>query len=305
MSEHITHIAVYDDTVLLLKNSGFVAQALINSITREPDCGWVTSGSNGNHIWAVPILEKYRDRYNAGDHSREVLQKISAAVGWITHRAADLVVKPVLAAVKYEQNTGFNEQEQSAYYDMVVFREVFDSGIISPSPLEPLSMASFEPEMDSHPAATILNLPALEIASSHYYLAKLLSSNLPDNKPDEVDVWFDSFMQSRQKCSEDLSMYFEAYGNPNILKSEKYLRVFNYFNPNDPIIKLAKSIRNGAPDSNISLKIAIDAAANQSMYARMLANSCSMLWYAGQFFENRIDKTALYEVLNITHSQRK
>lgn len=304
MSEHITHIAVYDDTVLLLKNSAYVSQALVQCSAQEYDCGWVTSGSNGNHLWAVPILEKYRDKYNTTDHSREVVQKISAAIGWITHRAADLVVKPILSVVKNEKHPDFNEQEQSAYYDMVAYRGVFDEGKYSPSPLEPISPASFEPEMKSHPAAGILDLPTLEVATSHYYMAVLLSNHQPDSKNKSADAWFDNIMQTRQKYTEDLTMYFSAYGNPDAKKTKKYLQLFNYYNPEDEIIRLAKSIRQGTPDQLIKLRTAIDTAANQSMYARMLANSCTMLWYAGQFFEYKIEKDELYDVLNIVKSQR-
>lgn len=111
MSEHITHIAVYDDTVRLIQYSDRFTGAFKESTSKEFDTGLVTSGTNGNHIWAVPLLEEYRIKYKAGDHSRETLKKISAAIGWITHRASDLVQKPVEAIVDFEEHPIFNGQE--------------------------------------------------------------------------------------------------------------------------------------------------------------------------------------------------
>lgn len=305
MSEHITHVAVYDDTVRLMKHKDRFTQAFIESTSKEFESGWVASGSNGNHIWAVPILEQYRAKYKAGDRSSDTLRKISAAIGWITHRAADLVVKPVLRSVGYENHPVYNEQEQSAYHDIVIFKKVFKDGRYSPNLYEPLSPATFEPLMQSHPQSKFYNTDELETAVSHFYLNELLKQHSFIADTNNFDQWFDLFMDSKQKFSEDLDMYINANTQPNKTKFGKYVTNYQYYTDNDQIIRLVRSIQDGKPDTSIRLEVAIDAAKNQSMYARILANSYTMLCYASDFFDGAADKDALYDVLNMYGNERK
>lgn len=305
MSEHITHIAVYDDTVRLLQYSGRFTQAFKDSTNKEYDSGWIASGSNGNHIWAVPLLQEYREKYIAGDRSRDTLRKIAAAIGWITHRAADLVVKPILANVEFEKGTVFNAQEQSAYYDSIAFREVFKGGENSPSSFQPLSRAVLETDMGSHPASGAIDVSGFEKAFSHFYLDKTLNNHEFVAKQDNFDQWFDQFMSNKLKFSEDLDMYIEGFNAPKKEKVEKYINNFRYYNNQDSIIRLVRSIQNGNPDNSISLDVAMDAAHCQSAYTRMLQISCTMLTYASNYFDGKIEKSSLYDVLNMYGSERK
>lgn len=305
MSEHITHVAVYDDTVRLMNHQKRFTNAFIESTSKEFDSGWVASGSNGNHLWAVPILEEYRAEYSGGDRSSEALRKISAAIGWITHRAADLVVKPVLESVDYENHPVYNEQEQSAYHDIVVFQKVFKGGRYSPSLPEPITPATFEHNMKSHPASGKFDIEGLETAVSHYYMNEFLLNQSFLANVENFDSWFDMFFASRQKFSEDLDMYIHANINPDKVKQGKYVDIYRYYTDNDQIIRLARSIQDGKPDGSIRLEVAIDAAKNQSMYAKILANSYIMLCYASDYFDGKTDKDALYDVLNMYGKERK
>lgn len=189
MSEHITHVAVYDDSVRLVQYSGRFTAAFKEITSKEFDTGFTTSGTYGNHLWAVPLLEECRQKYKEGDRSRETLRKIAAAIGWITHRAADLIVKPILANIAFENNPLFNDVEQSAYYDTVAFREVFRGGKISITPFEPLSPATFEDDMKSHPASVVVNIGEFETPVAHFYVNELLKNHAFVQEQSDIDAW--------------------------------------------------------------------------------------------------------------------
>jgi len=305
MSEHITHVAVYDDTVRFIQYYDRFTKAFKECTEKAFDSGWIASGSNGNHLWAVPLLQENREKYLAGDRSRDTLRKIAAAIGWITHRAADLVVKPILGNVIFENHPVFNAQEQSSYYDSVAFREVFKGGKYNPNQLQPMSRATLEQNMLSHPAAVTLDVKGLETAFSHFYLGEALNNHEFVTQQDNFDKWFDQFMANKQKFSEDLDMYIEGFCEPVKEKVEKYITNFRYYNANDQIVKLVRSIQNGNPDRSISLDVAMDAANCQSAYSRMLQISCTMVTYASNYFDGKIDKSSLYDVLNMHGSERK
>lgn len=304
MSEHITHIAVYDDTACLIGYSERFSEAFKESIKNQYDCGWITSGSNGNHLWAVPLLEECRAKWKAGVRDKETFQKISAAIGWITHRAADLVQKPIEAILEAEENADFNGQEQSAYFDTVAFREVFKLGNYSPNQLQPMSKATLEHGMASHPAASVLDVNAIENPFSHFMLGEILSNLEFTTEEKNLDKWFDTFMGSKQKFSENLDMYIDGFSNPEPAKTKKYITNFRYFNPDDSLLRLVQAIKSGVPDISIKPEVAVATAANQSQYAKMVANAYTMLSFADDFFAEKISKAELYEVLNMEHQFR-
>lgn len=305
MSEHITHVAVYDDTVKLIHHSDRFTEAFRLSTEKEFDSGFVASGTNGNHIWAVPLLEEYRGKYKAGDRSDECLKKIAAAIGWITHRAADLVVKPTLAVIRAENNPAFNDQEQSPYYDSIAFHEVFEGGKRTITPYEPFSSATLDDDMKSHPVASFLNTHDFEVPITHFYLSEMLKNHEFTEKTLDFESWFDLFMDSKQKFSENLNYYIESFQRPDPAKTTKFVDTFNYYNPKDQIIHLARSIQKGSPDESISVHVAVDAANCQSHYAKMLRNAYTMLSYASDFFDGKIGKDPLYDVLNMHGSERR
>lgn len=100
-------------------------------------------------------------------------------------------------------------------------------------------------------------------------------------------------------------MYIDANLNPDKVKQGKYVDIYRYYTDNDQIIRLVRSIQEGKPDNSIHLEVAIDAAKNQSMYAKILANSYTMVCYANDFFDGVTDKDALYDVLNMYGNERK
>ncbi|MFP4060943.1 MAG: hypothetical protein ACLFUC_10715, partial [Bacteroidales bacterium] len=90
MSEHLTHVAVYEDTIRLINaDQKKFPKIFIQSVEECHDSGLFCSGSRGNHLYAIPIIEKFKNRKPESFSTRDK-EQIAGAIGWLTHRASDL-----------------------------------------------------------------------------------------------------------------------------------------------------------------------------------------------------------------------
>ena len=82
---------------------------------------------------------------------KDVQTKIAYAIGWITHRASDHQVKPLLRALEKENDPRFNSYLNSVYFDAKSFREAYNGGKTpSKSKNQILSSATFEIDIGLH-----------------------------------------------------------------------------------------------------------------------------------------------------------
>lgn len=298
MSEHYSHIAVYEDTVTLIKNSNEFPPLFQEAFNKAYDSGLNCSSSRGNHLWAVPILEKYKAGFPANEPEEEILMKIAGALGWLTHRGADLVVKPVLRKIKAAQLPGFDEQECSVYFDAEVFRQVYDSGRRSTrSPYHLISPFTF---------AKNFNLPhiktsqSLEEVFTYYWLTELAGLNDFVNNEKNGTEWGKKMKLSFQEFSEDYRSYIQAFTAPSDEKTQKYLIETNYYNPEDILLK---RLRNSSETVVFEADL-IESGKNGSLYAQCVQRSYSFVSEAARYFTNQISKKELYERIEIYGDQQ-
>ena len=164
----------------------------------------MTSGTRGNHIYAVPILAGYKDRWEQLSEDTNVQQQIAGAIGWITHRAADLQMKPTWRA-KTEEDPEFPDKEMQIYHDSVTFREVYGGGARSTdSPFERLSIHTLEKGMASHPASTQLDFNQLEELVTFLYQKEFVELHSFHQARDDIQQWMSDFVEYHQEFTEDL-----------------------------------------------------------------------------------------------------
>ena len=63
MSEHITHIAVYEDLARMILHDPEICDAFKNSINRQYDSGLMGCGTRGGHLFIEPILDMFKDNW--------------------------------------------------------------------------------------------------------------------------------------------------------------------------------------------------------------------------------------------------
>ena len=93
----------------------------------------------------------------------------------MSHRAADSMLNPLADQVDERQNPMFNGQDLKRYYEVVVMKEVYQSGKrTTASPYEVLSPATLAEGMRTNPAAQSVNIRPFETLFTNYYLREFL-----------------------------------------------------------------------------------------------------------------------------------
>lgn len=281
MSEHVTHTAVMDDGARLAIHSQEICpdfQAVLRD--KIAICRYTAMTRSGD-LFTVRLLRAVRDhwpRRRPGDLAEE---KLAFLLGWRCHLAADRTFKPVYRQLQPEYYLRGDDErggasDVSVYHDVVVFREVYDSGRA-----EPFVPSALDFRLETHPASGAMPVRALERLVLALWQQQLLR------------------IQSRRDATHfqshriDVLRYAAGRHFPDPDKMRRYILEPNFYDPRDPLIALARSIQRGSPRADISLKDALAAAPQQSQYAQALERAYRYLHAASEYFLGRIDEREL------------
>ncbi|MBN2091079.1 hypothetical protein JW964_15810 [candidate division KSB1 bacterium] len=304
MSEHFTHIAVFEDVTRLLFISPEICDVFKSSLRKFYDTGLLASTSRGNHLFAIPILEKLTNLSNAKSIPDESAMKISAALGWILHRASDLQMKPLFAATDAENNPQFNGYKNSIYHDVMAFRQIYNSGNTpSLSPKEFLSPATFELHLDSHPGALAIDVAQAEPLFNWMWQKEMIAMFTFSTHEKDFEKWVDKIVTTFPKFTEDFRDYVAAFQQPHPDETKKYWDDVNYYNPEDEIIRLTRALQQAQP-TEIDLKTALEKAQNQSQYAQALRRGYYFILGTNDFFIGKRSKADAYEAIEMNQQFR-
>lgn len=305
MSEHITHIAIYEDTARLILHAKDLHEAFKTSIKNHPDVGLMSSGSRGNHLFAIPFIEAVRDKWKERKPGDGTEEKLAAAIGWLSHRGIDLQVKPNYIKDEDIQDPRFSSYENQIYYDAVTLDKVYNRGKASSiSPNVYFSDATLADSMRTHPAADLLHVDPAESMMCALVQQNLLAMRQFNNTSKTPEAWLDAFPEHYQDLSENLATYIEAFTHPDPVKMEKYIFSANSYNKEDELIRLVRDLQHQGK-SNISLEKALDKAEKQSHYAQGLRRSFNFIQSANAFFEKKIEKNVVYDQVEIFHEPHR
>lgn len=304
MSEHLTHIAVYEDCARIVLNTDKFCEAFRTCLKNQYDSGMLTCGARDGDWWAVPILEKYRNKWKNGEQGEEIQQMIAGAIGWLTHRASDLQMKPLFE--QYEKKYSVSSSsEMQVYHDAVTIREVYDEGKLSTeSPYEKISPATLEQGMASEPASKTVNAGQIEKLLTYMWQREFVEIHKFSSHTENAEAWIEGLYENYQPIDEDFRMYIEAFQNPDPVKMKKYIHDFNHYDPEDEIIQFVRGIQRNQPVDHINFESAIVRAATQSQYAQALHKCFNFILSAGEFFEYKLEKDQLYDNLDIKKKDR-
>lgn len=310
MSEHITHIAIYEDSARLLAISPTITEAFKISVERHPDIALMASASRGNHLYAVPFLERDRERWATRREGDGTEERIAAAIGWISHRGADLHTKPLgdilESELEAQPDLYFSTHESDVYQDAVTFREVYGGGEYpATSPYAVMPPGMMEHGMASHPASAAVDVEAIEpVFAASIQQAMIELHTFSSGPADDLDAWMEKYMERRQYYTEELGMYLDAFERPDPRKMARYIDGINWYDRDDELIRLVRSIHLGRRDTSIELAAAVDAAESQSQYAQALAKSYRFLQAASDFFDGTLEKTPVYDLYDMWEGHR-
>lgn len=302
MSEHITHVAIFEDCNRLLQISkNDFPEPFSYCLNQQYDSGILCSGTRGNHTYAVPIVEKFKGT-KKNDLSEEGLQQLAGALGWVSHRAADSTLNPLADQIDGLKNPMFNGQDLKLYYEVITMKKVYASGEkTTGSPFEFYSPATLSENMHANPAAKLVNIQPFETLYTNYFLREFLSlmSFTQVSAPENLDTYLDDLTQHAQYFQENLSLYTEAYERPDPLKLQEFDYHLNFYNENDKMIQLVRMLQNGTKCSEKELESALLTTESNCKYAQALKLNYEFWLYLGDFYDGKIERTTLEEKLGL------
>ncbi|MCX6141846.1 MAG: hypothetical protein NTZ35_01365 [Ignavibacteriales bacterium] len=296
MSEHYSHIAVYEDTVTLLSVTNKLPHIFKTALSRFYDSGLLASTSRDILYWAIPILEKYKTA-NPAKAEDETLMKLAAAIGWLTHRGADLAVKPILKLFDSDKSARFNNTECSVYFDAEIYRQVYDSGKkTTRSTYNLVTPFSFTEHFNLAKTTNAQPAEAIEQMMSFYMITDWAMLNPFVTTEKDCDIWMKKMQKQLHDYHEDYRMYIEAVQNPREERTRAYLIDKNYYNPNDGIIKTVRSITDIETTKQLPESLFTESD-KLSVYARALSKAYKYTTAGIRFYQNEISKKELFQII--------
>ena len=293
MSEHITHIAVYEDCVRVIRESGSAfTPAFLEALEDAYDSGMVCCGARGNHLYAIPIIEKNREIYGTSEYSQREKEQVAGAIGWLLHRASDLEMKPLFKKIIELNNPVLKEEECEMYHDAVTYSKVYRGGKLNTeSPYEFMDESVLADNMKTNKASKKVELGHFENLMTHYYVAEWVRQCSFAGELQDVNKFAEKLVDYSQDLYEDLRVYIRAFNNPEPYKMQGYIHNFNIYNENDSLIRYVRYVQeNGKAHPEINLEKALGEARNQSHYARALKRGYDYAGALSDFFEKKITK---------------
>jgi hypothetical protein len=105
-----------------------------------------------------------------------------------------------------------------------------------------------------------------------------------------------------QKFYVDLQRYSEKWAAPDPRETLAYIYGPNFYNPSDPLIRMARALQRKQAPPGITFDQAYEAARNGSQYAQSLRLGVKYLLAAGDFWAGKIDEKQLHELFDLGKS---
>ncbi len=296
MSEHITHVAVFEDSTRIGLSTGRLPQAFHLVLERHWDLARFASASRSGDRHSIPLLKDLKGKWPSRKPGDYVEEKLAFLLGWRTHQAADRRFKPVYRQLQPEHYAKESNPDTSApsdvsvLHDAVVYREVYGNGEYAPYP-----PGLLEDRMTSFAASRALDANATLSLFGSVFQKSLLDLQPASQSPEAAPKVFQRFYV-------DLQRYSEKWASPDPREALAYIYGPNFYNPGDPLIRMARALQRKQPLSGIVFDQAYEAAKSGSQYAQSLRMGVKYLLAAGDFWAGKIDEKQLHELFDLGKS---
>jgi hypothetical protein len=283
MSEHITHIAVGEDSFRVVSQRPEFSSRIQEAVDAHPDAFRLGTCTRSGDTFILPLLTEWQSGWTG---STEQQRQLSYVIGWMGHLAGDRTFKPVFRMTDLAYYTrGYpGPAHASVYHDAATFAAVFDHG--REAPFHPTVLSA---DLSAHPAAAFLPVSQLEPAMAVQFADALagFKTFLPDKIEDWEKQW-ETIDNERQRFYVEVDRYTDAYHAPDPARTRQYLIDPGFYDPEDPIIQLARAVQRGEP-LPVSVEAAVREADSQSLYAQSLKLGHDFMHACSEYLEGRID----------------
>jgi hypothetical protein len=294
MSENITHTAVTDDCARLALHSARICDAFKHCLREHLSVARLGGVTRAGDTYTADLLGKFREEWPDGAPEGMLPKKLAYVLGWLTHRAADRQMKPIWRSMPDETAS---PTDCSVYHDVFVLRTVYAGG--TKGPYSPQAVHEVP-----DPPAGAEDISVQEVENLLRAIWQRALVGLHTFKPDHSDAegWIERLIEARQEWRVDITRYARAFADPDPDKVRRYIEEINFYDPDEPLIRLARSLQAGEADPSVDLDQALRPDAVESKYGLALRRGFGYLDAASSFFQRDIADAELRERLDIGKS---
>lgn len=291
MSENITHTAVVDDCFLLMLASDAISTQFKHASREHLSMAHLGCMTRAGDRCNPGLLESFRGRWASRSSDDHLEAKLAFVLGWLCHRAADRQMKPIFRRFHPQGTPKETTTECSIYHDAYIFKTVYAGG--KEPPYQPAMFGELFSELREK-----INVDSLQ-SLIHILLRRSLiemHTLIPDEENPEL--WIDQLFTRQQDFYVNLQRYDDAINHPEPDKVNRYITTDNFYDPNEPIIAVARRLQYGESISGLDVTNAILAEAH-SHYAQALKTGFRYLSAASDFFNTDMPLDTLKNHLDI------
>ena len=281
MSEHITHLAICDDTARLAAHHPGVHPLFKELLAARLEIARMGTITRSADRWTAELLTWAREEREKPEPERDskLDDKIAFVLGSLAHRSADRLMKPIIRCwVETEGKEG--SREATIHQDICSFREVYGGGegpYAGPFPKSLLDVPSTEAQRQLEAYLRVVWQRAL--IGMHTFA--------PDTG--HIQDWLTKLLDPVQAFPIDLGQYARIAAEWDPAKVRKYLIDKHFYDRQDALIRYARTIQYGGTISGEEVvRAAAETHETCSRYARALAKALDYFVAATQLFEGRI-----------------
>ena len=286
MSESITHTAIVDDVARIALYDPEICEPFKEVLDEHLDIARLGGITRHGDRHNPKLLHLYRSEWE--EKHDEVGPKLAFVLGWMSHRAADRRMKKVFRAL--DPDCDKSPTDCSVYNDVVCFREVYAAG-------------HEEPYMKHALGSAEKGVSEAEELFHGMWRRMLIRMHTFIPGDDDIEAWLDNVIKFQQEMRVDLQRYAKAFADPDPDKMRRFIEEPNFYDADDDIIRLARSLQQGEPEESIDLEEALAAAAESadraSQYAQMIARAFGYVRASSEYWHFQIDMEELCDRLDI------
>ncbi|MGF1484447.1 MAG: hypothetical protein ACFBZ8_08780 [Opitutales bacterium] len=293
MSENIAHIALLNDGLRLLLASASITESFHYTAREQVAVCRLGSITRWGDRFTVGLLERIRDEWPDAEKRPEASKRLAFVIGWMSHRAADRQVKPLLREVEPEPLG--KPRECTIYHDAVVYRNVFQNQ--PDDPYAGVFDAAAKVAIDAKPEMA----RASQLAET-LLQAQLIRLHTFIPEPDDVWAWIGNVSSRIQHFQDSLPRYAKAILDPDPELWRKFVEEPNYYDSEDPIVAQARALENEhamqvpMQSTDPLANLVVDA---HSHYGQALQLGLTYMVAASRFFDREISAEDLHEAFKI------
>ncbi|MCR8633068.1 hypothetical protein [Paenibacillus radicis (ex Xue et al. 2023)] len=284
MSENITHFSSMEDCFNFMEVSPDICSEFKKAGQMNYNLARLASVTRYGDKFTAPLMGELREAYRSGKFDEAQQRKLTYVLGWLCHRAADRCMKPVFSSfdastLRHAENIDYSPSECSVYNDAFIYHLYYAK---EENGLYPKTV--FEDQMDSGPENERFDVLGTRELNRMIIQNSLLPMHHPGAVNGDTDAWFDFIERKRQRFTLEVERYRDAILNPVLAKVDRYITDAEFYDKEEPLLKLAVSLRakdSGSRDYDVRSAL---AAEPHSSYAHILHTGFRYLASASEFF---------------------